>query len=376
MQKFEYSTSPFSQIILKLAARCNINCSYCYWFRDESVYAKPKRLTQEVEDIFLIKLYRYLSNFTRKKNFSLVFHGGEPLLFGKQRFNALCLKLRSLQEKVQTKIDLSITTNGILIDEDWAKLFAQFDIEVTLSIDGPAYIHDAQRKDFKNQGTYDRVVKGLMLLREFNVDAGVLTVCSPTTDPAVLLNELVNNLDINGFDVLFPDFNHDDPPPASIANYYKKLFDLWYESYSDKIDISTISSISKGLLNMSSSAGCVGYGPKTLITLLTDGSMEVDDTLRIAGNGSTATSINILTAELEDIQNDPLWQNVRHSTLNLPEVCQKCEFYKACGGGPIQTRWSKANGFNNPSVYCNDLKQIFSHAAEKIYADMYENAES
>lgn len=370
MREFKFSTSPFSQLIVKLAARCNINCSYCYWFRDESVYTKPKRLTQEVEDMFLKKFYNYLSKYEIDESFNLIFHGGEPLLFGKQRFTTLCQKLAILQEQVQPKLVLSITTNGILIDEEWARLFAQFDIQVTISLDGPASIHDVQRKDFNNQGTYERVIKGLKILRQFDIDPGVLTVCSPATDPTILLNEFVNNLDIRHFDVLIPDFNHEDNPP-SIAAYYNKLFDLWYEHYSDKINIITISGITRGLLDRHGTGGCVGYGATSLITMLTDGSLEVDDTIRIAGNASTTSSLNIFNSELVDIQKDPLWQDVYQSSLNLPDVCQKCEFYKACGAGPTQTRWSKTNGFNNPSVYCNDLKKIFTHAAERIVADLY-----
>ena len=37
----------FKFILVKLAARCNINCSYCYWFRDKSVYDLPKILPDE-----------------------------------------------------------------------------------------------------------------------------------------------------------------------------------------------------------------------------------------------------------------------------------------------------------------------------------------
>jgi uncharacterized protein len=360
---------PFDTLLIKLAARCNINCTYCYWFRDESVYSKPKRLTQEAENELLIKLDKYLSDYNFE-DFAIIFHGGEPLLFGKERFASLCQNLTEIQKKIKPKISLGITTNGILIDEEWARLFAHYKLKVTVSLDGPASIHDASRKDFKNNGTHGKVIKGIQLLRKFDIDPGILTVCSPSTDPALLLDEFVNKLNITHFDVLIPDYNHEDQPP-SIAAYYIKLYDLWYEKYSDKVSILTIDGITKGLLGKRNLNGCVGYHHLTLVTMLTDGSLEVEDTLRIAGNSSTASSTTIFNSELHEIQKDPIWQFVYESSKNLSETCQNCEYSLACGAGPLQTRWSKSNNYNNPSVYCSDLKQIFSHAAEKIVADLY-----
>lgn len=245
---------PFDQLLIKLAARCNIQCTYCYWFRDKSVYSKPKLFTLEAEHELLIKLNKYLSDYPYKE-FHIIFHGGEPLLFGKKRFTELCKKLDSLQATIRPKITLAITTNGILIDEEWAKLFSYYNIKVTVSLDGPAEINDAARVDFKNQGTYEKVIKGIKILRQFNSDPGILTVCSPSTDPSLLLEEFVSKLNIAHFDVLMPDFNHDDNP-ASIASYYKKLFDLWYDKYGDKVSILTIDGITKGLLGKRNTKGC------------------------------------------------------------------------------------------------------------------------
>jgi sulfatase maturation enzyme AslB (radical SAM superfamily) len=45
---------PFAFVLVKLASRCNINCTYCYWFRDAEVYNKPAVLTIEAEDTGLV----------------------------------------------------------------------------------------------------------------------------------------------------------------------------------------------------------------------------------------------------------------------------------------------------------------------------------
>src|SRR3954470_9465172 len=78
----------FTWLLVKLASRCNINCTYCYWFRDAEVYRKPALLTADAEDALCRRLEEHIDAFGLDQ-FVLVFHGGEPLLFPKRRFAAL-----------------------------------------------------------------------------------------------------------------------------------------------------------------------------------------------------------------------------------------------------------------------------------------------
>src|SRR3954467_7925515 len=78
----------FTFLLVKLASRCNINCTYCYWFRDAEVYRKPAVLTVEAEDALCRRLEEHIDAFGLDR-FLLIFHGGEPLLFpsaGSSRF--------------------------------------------------------------------------------------------------------------------------------------------------------------------------------------------------------------------------------------------------------------------------------------------------
>src|SRR3954469_3632135 len=75
----------FTFLLVKLASRCNIKCTYCYWFRDADVYKKPAVLTIEAEDAFCQRVEDHINEF-ELDTFVIVFHGGEPLLFPKHRF--------------------------------------------------------------------------------------------------------------------------------------------------------------------------------------------------------------------------------------------------------------------------------------------------
>ena len=57
MDQFELPDLPvFEFLLVKLASRCNIKCTYCYWFRDPAVYKKPPVLTVEAEDAMCRRL--------------------------------------------------------------------------------------------------------------------------------------------------------------------------------------------------------------------------------------------------------------------------------------------------------------------------------
>jgi uncharacterized protein len=360
---------PFAYILLKLAARCNIQCTYCYWFRDDDVYTKPALLPERIEALFLARLEEHLRTYPVEE-FVVLFHGGEPMLFGKQRFARLCGSLRELENRVPTRLRLAITTNGTLIDPEWAAHFKNYNVAVTVSIDGPKEVHDRFRIDLMGRGTYERTVACLQTLRAAGVEPGVLAVCDPESDPTRVCDFFVRELGLTGFDILVPDATHEDRP-KSISRFYKALFDLWYDRYSAQgVRIRYAEHLAKGALGLPTHAESIGYGPIGTITLLTDGSIEPLDVLRIAGTGFTKTNLNIETHRLQDAADEPLWQAVRRASLQLAPECENCRHKIACGGGGLPSRWSKEKGFDNPSAYCSDLQSIFDHVKEKVWRDL------
>src|SRR5262245_35672177 len=131
---------PANYLLVKLAARCNLKCTYCYWFRDATVNERPAVLTPEAEDALLYKLERHITTYGLS-SFYILFHGGEPTLIGKRRFRALCERLRALESRLAIQLRLSMTSNGLLLDEEWIDVVCRNRVGVTLSLDGPAPIN-------------------------------------------------------------------------------------------------------------------------------------------------------------------------------------------------------------------------------------------
>jgi uncharacterized protein len=362
----DYDRVPiFAYLLVKLASRCNLDCSYCYWFRDPTVYHKPKIMGAKVVHALCTSLERHINKFSLDE-FTVLLHGGEPLLFGKKQFRDLLSLLDGVATRTRCKITNLLSTNGALIDDEWALILNQGGVHVSVSIDGPEQIHDARRKDLSGRGSHARACRGLELLRKRGVDVGIISVCDPTTDASVVADYIAHVLNIKRFDILPPDATHSDHAP-SIARYYTQLFDTWHTRLGPAgIDIRIVSGIVRGLFGRSTETDSIGYGPVHTVTILTDGQLEALDVLRIAGPDTTRTRMNIFENELQDVGMDPDWRRAYDASLKLPQQCKECDFRDACGGGHLAHRWSRERGFDNPSVYCEDYKTIFRHAWDRL----------
>jgi len=356
---------PFTFLLVKLASRCNIKCTYCYWFRDPDVYRRPPVLTVEAEEAFCRRLEEHINAFGLD-HFLIVFHGGEPLLFPKHRFVALQEKLLDIEERTGCEITRGVCTNAILIDKEWVDIFEEFGVDVSVSLDGPPDVHDKYRLGFKGEGTHAETIRGLQLLRAAGTEPGLIIVCNPGTDPERVVSYVVEELGIKQFDVLPPDANHNDNPPP-IDDYFIKLFDIWYDKYAAQgVRISTLDAMIQGLLGEVSISDTIGLGAIDTVTLMPDGSLEPLDVLRIAGDRSTRTDSSVQKNPLQAVQNDPCWRDVFEASTRPCEVCRNCEYFDACGGGHLAQRWSPARKYDNPSVYCESWKRIFDHIWKRV----------
>jgi uncharacterized protein len=356
---------PFGFLLVKLASRCNINCTYCYWFRDAEVYRKPAVMTVESEDALCARLEEHIRAYDLPE-FTVVFHGGEPLLFPKRRFVALQKKLDEIQERTDCFIGRGVCTNGILVDEEWARILQEHDVQVTISLDGPAEIHAKYRVDMKGRGTHAETLQGLANLRASGQEPNLIVVCNPASDPEQVLRHVVDDLGVTNFDILPPDATHkDDPPP--IDGYFIKLFDIWYDKFAPRgVRIRTLDAMMRGLLGDMSLSDTVGLGAVETVTLMTDGTLEPLDVLRIIGDGSTKTDSSVHANPIQDVQNDPRWRAAFEASTRLCDTCLACEYLDACGGGHLSQRWSPERGFDNPSVYCQSWKNILGHIWARV----------
>lgn len=355
----------FSSVLVKLCSRCNLDCNYCYWFRDGSVRSLPARMGVPIQKALVDKIERHICRFALKE-FLCSFHGGEPLLFGADRLRNLLEELDHVGARTGCTVSYALTTNGVLLTEQWINLIRDYQISVTCSIDGPREVHDRRRVTLRGAPTWSDAVNGYFALCRAGTAPSIIAVCDPESDPVETINHLVGDLGVRFCDVLMPDNNYVTSAP-SIAEYYTKLFDHWYDKhFSSGVEVRILSDIVRGILGLESRTDSTGFGPLETVVVNTDGAIEPHDVLRIAGPAEVATGLNILVHEIADVEENGVWQAAKAASLDLHPRCQSCEFEIACGGGLLAQRWSPENAYNNPSVYCDDLYQIYSHVKQRL----------
>ncbi|MDE7334191.1 MAG: thioether cross-link-forming SCIFF peptide maturase [Lachnospiraceae bacterium] len=140
-------------LCLHIAHDCNLACRYC--FAEEGEYHGRRALMSfEVGKKALDFL---VANSGKRVNLEVDFFGGEPLL-NWQVVKDLVAYGRSLEEPYHKKFRFTLTTNGILLDDDILEFANKEMANLVLSIDGRKEIHDLMRPYRGGQGSYDKVV--------------------------------------------------------------------------------------------------------------------------------------------------------------------------------------------------------------------------
>jgi len=152
---------------------CNLDCEYCYYLKKTELYPETKnfKMTEET-------LEEYIKQYINSQPgpvINFVWQGGEPTLRGLDFFK----KALELQQKYAPdgwKIENSIQTNSVLIDEQWAEFLKENNFLVGVSLDGPAELHNRYRKDKKGKDTHQKVMAGIKKLKEYGVTYNILAV--------------------------------------------------------------------------------------------------------------------------------------------------------------------------------------------------------
>ena len=304
------------------------------------------------------------------KEINIILHGGEPLVCGSNRLIGIIDTISDfLGEEI--KSNYSIQTNGTLLTEAFLNECEKRDIGISLSIDGHECVHNKHRKYKNGKGSYDDVVNAIDLLKDHpSVFEGVIGVIDPYFEPEGVL-QFFDNLGIENVDLLLPDSTYVDLPkgrteqPDLYKNWLIKAFDSWFFNH-QSLHIRTFEHILTSLLGEKSALDSFGLGNLDYLTIETDGTYHTSDILKVAYENASAIGFGVDEGSIEQaLSNEKVQQyNNMLSFGALPQKCKECAYSTLCGGGSLPHRYNKTNGFNNPSVYCEEMYALIHHAIE------------
>ena len=140
-------------LCLHVAHTCNLNCSYC--FASQGKYHGDKALMSfEVGKQALDFL---IASSGDRTNLEVDFFGGEPLM-NWDVVKQLVAYARSIEKEKGKNFRFTLTTNGMLLDDEVTEFCNREMQNVVLSLDGRKEVHDRLRKDYSGRGSYDTIV--------------------------------------------------------------------------------------------------------------------------------------------------------------------------------------------------------------------------
>ncbi|MFI6774246.1 FxsB family cyclophane-forming radical SAM/SPASM peptide maturase [Nocardia sp. NPDC050412] len=371
---------PFHLFLIKIASRCNLNCTYCHMYNlaDKSYISQPKIMP---DDVVVAAIERIRTHVQRHnlREITLVLHGGEPLLAGEAFIQKLSDRVRERLDPV-CRSHISMQTNATLITRKWLDRLTSLGITFGVSCDGTREAHDQNRVDHAGRGSYDQVARTLQLINSdshySSLLEGTLTVINVDSDPIEVYESLLS-MQPKVIDFLLPDGTYDNPPPrlkdgvsTPYADWLIQIFDRWFNRPDTAVDIRLFKNIIGMALGGEVSTDYIGSREFGILVIETDGGMEPGSALKACGEGFTKLGLNVRHNELDDAYGCKLIQMYANGASQLCTTCKNCSIVTVCGGGYLPHRYSSTNRFDNPSIYCQDLTKLINHILMRLRATL------
>ena len=150
---YKNNSKVIKALCLHVAHTCNLNCSYC--FASQGKYQGDRAVMSfEVGK----RAFDFLiENSGTRRNLEVDFFGGEPLM-NWDVVKQLVAYARSIEKKHNKNFRFTLTTNGLLIDDEVIDFLNKEMSNVVLSLDGRREVHDLFRKDYAGNGSYEKIV--------------------------------------------------------------------------------------------------------------------------------------------------------------------------------------------------------------------------
>lgn len=302
---------------------------------------------------------------TDDKTLSIGFQGGEPTLSGLEFFeNAVEYVKKAVPSDI--KVSFFIQTNGMLIDDEWAKFFYKNKFLIGLSVDGNREMHDKNRLDVNGSGTHKRVAESTRILSRHGCDFNILTVV--TRGNARYPQKIYNYYKNMGFafqqyiPCISPLDGSDTVFSLSAERYGEflcRLFDLWYaDVISGKVVYNREFENYIGVLlgKMPEECGMVGICSVQYL-IESDGSVYPCDFYALdeylLGNLSR-DSFKKIDDERERI-------GFIERSRKVPDECRACRYYPLCRNGCYRNR---DDGGKNR--FCSAYRKFFDYALPRM----------
>ncbi len=360
---------------------CNLDCEYCFFLSKEALYPGDRfRMGDELLDTYIRQL---LESHTTPE-VTIAWQGGEPTLMGVDHFRR-AIELVELYRRPGQTVEHTIQTNGTLLTDEWCELLAEHHFLVGISIDGPPELHDRYRVDKKGRPTYDRVVRGLDLLKQHGVDWNVLCTVNAANQHAPLDVYRFFRDDLGARHIQFiPIVERDNDTgvqegdtvtdrsvdPDAWGRFMIAVFDEWVTGDVGTVFVPHFDAALASWLGMPPSLCIFGETCGNAVALEHNGDLYSCDHFvepdHLLGNITQTHMVELLASPQQRA-----FGNAKRDTL--PAYCRSCDVRFACNGECPKNRFTLTpDGEPGLNYLCAGYKAFFTHidGLMRIMADL------
>lgn len=349
---------------------CNMACSYCFYreiaaHREQASYGLMSRDTAE-------QLVEKTLSYADGGPVTYCFQGGEPLLAGVDFYRDFVERVKRCN-KQGSSVSYSLQTNGLLLDEDFCRLFREHGFLVGVSLDGKSEIHNRFRTTADGKGTCNRVLQGIGLLRRYGVAFNILSVVTRASARNIRASwnfyrrqdyrylQFIPCLEPMGCKPFSTGFAMDN---REYEQFQKELFDLYLTDHLASRPVSVrhldnlMARIQGGAVEQCDMQGrCLGQ-----LVVEADGSVYpcdfyCKDPYRLG---------NIRTTSLEELGTSPVMKRFVQASLKVEEDCRKCPVWTLCRGGCRRERDYLSDGELRRNLYCEGRRGFYEYVLERL----------
>jgi uncharacterized protein len=358
-------------LIVKVATRCNLACTYCYEYSagDETWKQKPKFMKPGIVEKIGERIQEYAES-TGVDSIRIVAHGGEPLLLGSAGLDDLFTGLRHASGNIRLRLGLQ--TNGVLITKAICDVLRRHNVFVGISLDGDQYANN-RRVDHRGMESWSRVATGIDVLKKHAPSSfgGLLCVVDTSADPDRVLKALCD-FGPPQLDFLQPFLTHD--MAGSRQSEMAREFGAWMlramhawlaEPRYKNVKIRVFEDAFRAACELPTQTDWFGKRSVSYLVIETDGNIDVLDQLKIIGSKSADHRLikkTIFDSSLAEAHNIAETLLRSQGALDTPADCADCQYAVVCGASHLTSRYSSSAGFSNRSTYCEGLTMLLDEA--------------
>jgi uncharacterized protein len=341
---------PAELIVLQPTTLCNLDCDYCF--------LPERRLKSTLTVERVAAIFRNLSSdHLINEDTSICWHLGEPLLMPIEFYEEAHSTIRSIFD---FDIKFQFQTNGVHLNDRWCEFFRRERAQVGISMDGSSTEDNSRRRDWQGRSAFHKVLRGLVLLQQHQVEYHVICVLNDETIAnAPRLYDEFESLGVQrlSFNVVesegdkIPLFLTNDTVFSRLKVFYQELWTHAARKASP-IWIREIAHAQGALLTSTNErvrSQEMEFG--RILSILWNGDVlpYTPGFATVKGEDVRRFVIgNLLAGPLSRCVDGSVYAFLQKATKDLLSDCEMfCGYFEVCGGGSPAHRWSEAGNFDH-----------------------------